>query len=382
MKKTKIFIPLIATLMAMSVATSCNQQGTGSTTDNPNGIDSAALPALKGDEDLNRAARFYGGISNEGIAMADSDSRAWNDYSREIKKLLDISSKTRHKVDSLVAADFSDFRDSIDMVFYPFSSADFLYPITIFPNADTFVLGGLEKTGSPFGSKIKTNYTHYQAYRKALSKFLRISYFVTKDMKEELDNEELVGVCPIISMLMASAGYEIISINNMAIDDSGQLIPGDGNGNVMEFKFFRTGSKHEQTLYYLSADLANSRTDENVKKFIETTLPGHKVATYLKAASYLMHMPGFSKIRDYITDFSQYIIEDDSGVPYKYLTDKFDVTLYGVYKRPLSVFTDSCIQHDLDQAYKANASQVRKLPFYIGYNTPSNWQCARRKPTK
>lgn len=383
MKQSRIFIAYLTVLMALSVATSCRQQGeTGASSADSTAVDTAALPELKGDENINRAARFYAGMSREGIDMPAADVKAWNDYSNEIKRLLNISSDTRHKVDSLVTADFSDFREKVDLVFYPFSGADFLYPITIFPNANTFILCGLEKTGSLFNTNVKTNFAHYQAYSKALSKFLRISYFVTIDMKEELDNQELDGVAPVLSMLMATADYEIISINYMNLDENGTLTPADGKSNVLQFKFFKSGSKIEKTLYYLSADLANSRTDPKVKKFFEVSLPNHTVGTYLKAASYLMHMPGFTNIRDFIVDNSQYVIEDDSGVPYKYLTQKFDVTLYGIYQRPLAVFSDSCIQADLDAAYKANAEKVKKLPFYIGYNKPSNWQCARRKTGK
>lgn len=376
MKQTKLVASIMAFFMALATVTSCTQTGENSTADSANPADT--LPELKGDDGLNRAARFYAGVSREGVDMLSADAQEWEKYSKDMKKLTNISFKTLGQVDSLAKADFSDFRDSVDLVFYPFSAADFLYPITLFPNADTYLLCGLEKTGTPFSTDIKTNYDQYEAYHKALSTFLRISFFVTKNMKNDMDNELIDGTCPIITMLMATAGYDIISIENLQIDDDGNLLPGDGKGTVMKYKFFRQGSKHEQTLYYVSADVANSRIDPRVKRYVEKSLPNHTVGTYLKAASYLMHMPGFSLFRDYIVDYSQYIVEDDSGVPYKYLTDKYDITLYGVYKRPLMVFSDSCIQPDLDKAYKAHAGEVKRLPFLIGYNSPSNWLCARR----
>ena len=314
--------------------------------------------------------------------MSEEDAQSWQKYSKEINRLLNLGSKSRSMLDSLVRNDFKDFRDKVDLVFYPFSGADFLFPTTIFPDADTYILCGLENPGSPISTDIKTNYAHYQSYRKALSTFLQISYFITKDMAKDLDNNELDGTCPVISMLMATDGYEIISIKNKKVADGGQLVDAEGMGNVMEYKFFRKGSKHEQTLYYVSADLEDKRKDENVYKFFANNFKNHTVASYLKAASYLMTQSNFSIICETIVNNSQYIVEDDSGVPYKYLTDKFDVTLYGMYKRPLPVFTSSCIQPELDQAYKDNADKVKPLPFRIGYNNPSNWQCARRKSGK
>lgn len=387
MKKSTFTAALMAVLMTTAAFTSCRQSSGNSAKTSSDSVARAAdsiskLPDLKGDDNINRATRFYAGIANDGISMSESDAQAWEKYSKGIKNLLMISDKTRTMVDSLATADFSDFRDKVDLVFYPFSGADFPYPITIFPDADTYILCGLEKPGSPISSEIKTNYAHYESYRKALVSFLRLSYFITKDMANDMDNEELDGVCPVITMLMATSGYDIISIENMSIDDNGKLIPGEGKGNVMQYKFFKQGSKHEQTLIYVSADVEDKRVNPNVMKFFDVALQGHTVSSYLKAASYLMTQNNFTKICQCIVNNSQFIVEDDSGVPYKYLTKDFDITLYGVYKRPLPVFSSACFQPDLDQAYKVNADKVRPLPFRIGYNSPSNWLCARRKSVK
>ena len=379
MKKTTLFVALLAVLLT-AIVSSCSQGGgTAASSSSASTSDSVALPDLKGNVVINRATRFYAGISKDGVNISAADAQAWEKYSQEIKGLLAVSERTRSMVDSLVRTDFSDFRDKVDVVFYPFSGADFLYPTTIFPDADTYIMLGLERTGTVFGENIKTNYAQYESYRKALSYFLQKSYFITKYMAEDFYAEDLDGVCPVMTMLMATAGYEIISIENKKFDENGKLTDGEGKGNVMQYKFFRTGSKHEQTLYYISGDVQDASFKPEVKKFIEAELKGHTVASYLKAASYLLHNNGFSAMRNYVLDNSQYIIQDDSGMPYRYLVDKFDVTLYGVYKHPLEVFGNSVFQHDMDKEYRDNASTIHSLPFRIGYNNPSNWQCARRK---
>ena len=386
MRQSKFATLVLAVMMIPTIFTSCNQGKESGTTGNQDSTstatDSASLPNLTGDENINRATRFYAGISKDGIELSDEDSKIWDKYSAEIKSLLDVSLNTRTKLDALANEDFSDFRDKVDLVFYPFSGADFLYPITLFPNADTYILSGLEKPGSPISADIKTSYAHYESYSKALSTFLRSSYFITKHMADDLNNSEIDGVCPVIAMLMATAGYEIISIQNMQFADDGKLTAGDTTSNVIQIKFFRSGSKHEQTLCYVSGNVSDGGFDNKFKKYIEANFPNHTVATYLKAASYLMHQDNYSTIRDLIVNQSMYLLEDDSGVPYRFLTDKFDITLYGIYKRPLKVFTDACIQPDLDQAYKDNAGKVKPLNFQIGYNKPSNLLCARRKAAK
>ena len=384
--KMRLFKSLVLTLTVLLASTSfysCRQgENSGSNTsanDTTAKADSATQPALKADEGINRATRFYAGISKEGINMSSADEQAWDKYSKEIKSLIEISNKTRSQVDSLAKADFSDFRDKVDVVFYPFSGADFLYPTTIFPDADTYILCGLEKLGSPFGENIKTTYAHYESYRKALSYFLRVSYFITKDMQNDFHNDELDGVCPVITMLMATAGYDIISIEKKDLDENGGLIPAKDKGQVMQYKFFRHGTNHEQTLYFYSGNVQNTALNPNYKKFIEKSLASHTVASYFKAASYILQSSGFSDIRDYALNYSKYIIQDDSGIPYRNLTDKFDITLYGAYKHPLQVFGNYAYQEDLNQAYQNKAASIHRLPFRIGYNNPSNWLCARRK---
>ena len=159
MKQSKLVVALLAVLFTSSVITSCRQGGAGTSAGNDSTkveVDSASLPELKGDASINKATKFYAGISKEGINMSATDAESWDKYSKEINRLLTISKTTRVLVDSLVKTDFADFRDKIDMVFYPFSGADFLYPITIFPNADTYVLCGLEKIGTPINTDINT----------------------------------------------------------------------------------------------------------------------------------------------------------------------------------------------------------------------------------
>lgn len=380
----KKFHPLLASLTIVTALVSCSGQSTSQNNDNDTvSVDTVKVEAvaeLKGDAAINKALRFYAGISSEGINMTKQDSTSWKTYSNTISQYIARSKNTTNMVEQIASNDFADFRDKVDYVFYPFSGADFMYPITLFPDADTYFMCGLEKTGTPIGSEINTKYSHYEAYRQALQTFFRASYFITREMQGDFHNKELDGVCPVMTMLMAVTGHEVISIKYKNLDNEGNFVDTDEKSDILEFKFFRTGTQHEQTIYYVSGNVENKAFDPNLQKYLDKTLPQHKVATYLKAASFLMHYGGFSMMRDYVLNNSLAVIEDDSGIPYHFFTD-YDVTLYGKYKRPTNEFPAMCYQPDLEKLYHDNAATIKPLQFRIGYNYPSNWLCARRKAT-
>jgi len=380
----KLIFALSCLVMFSLIETGCNKCTSGEKVETDStSVETAKveepLPELKGDDKINQATRFYAGISRDGIVMPDSDSKSWNQYNNNLKPLLARSDKITQGLDSIARTDFSDFRDKVDYVFYPFSGADFVYPTLLYPNADTYFLCGLEKTGTPISGNIKTNFAHYEAYRTALTNFFRHGYFITKEMKDDLHNEELDGVCPVISMLMAIRGYDIISIKYVNLNEAGDFAEATSSSNALEFKFFKPGTRHEQTLYYLSGDIQDRALDANLKAYLDKTLPKHTVGTYLKAASFLLHRDGFSGIRNYILDHSLAVIQDDTGVPYRFLKDKFDVTLYGKYSYPSDEFDAKSGQPDLEELYNKNAASIHRLPFVLGYKNSHNLICGRRK---
>ena len=92
------------------------------------------------------------------------------------------------------------------------------------------------------------------------------------------------------------------------------------------------------------------------------------VTTYLKGASYLMHESYFSEIRNYIFKKSSTIVQDDSGIAFRYFkTSEFnwEYSLYGNYVKPISLFSYA-YQTDLDSLWKVKGS--KSVGFGIGYN--------------
>ena len=87
--------------------------------------------------------------------------------------------------------------------------------------------------------------------------------------------------------------------------------------------------------------------------------------TYLKAASYLLYEDYFSIIRNGILDNSGAVVEDDSGVPFKYFKPSlWDVVPFGNYTGPIGLFHEH-YQPDLTEYYKKSSHEP--LPFGSGY---------------
>jgi len=85
-----------------------------------------------------------------------------------------------------------------------------------------------------------------------------------------------------------------------------------------------------------------------------------------------MHNDTFSDIRSFILNTSDAIVQDDSGIPWSYISRlSWDFTLYGDYHSPIREYADY-EQDDLKEAYQKADSRI--LNFRIGFNRQSNLQ--------
>jgi hypothetical protein len=145
--------------------------------------------------------------------------------------------------------------------------------------------------------------------------------------------------------------------------------------------FFRTQEGEVKELNYYSLDAVDPALAKN-KGFVAYLNSIEHVNTYLKGASYLLHKPYFSVIRNAILSKSSCVVQDDSGIALRYFqkdTAQWDFKLYGEYTRPVSLFKNA-FQKELDSLYKNQGASP--LGFGIGYNFKdknSNFMVAQRK---
>ena len=78
-----------------------------------------------------------------------------------------------------------------------------------------------------------------------------------------------------------------------------------------------------------------------------------------------MHVGGFSRVRDFVLNHSAIIVQDDSGIPLKYLSDgSWNLYPFGQYIPPIDVFKHH-VQPDMAQLF----TRAQRVNFGIGYRS-------------
>jgi hypothetical protein len=183
-------------------------------------------------------------------------------------------------------------------------------------------------------------------------------------MKVDLRQTQLSGTLPILYVFLARAGCTIDSVELVALDKNGAFVP-EGKGTTPGVRIMFTGpAGRQQTLYYFMTDLADWAVKVN-PNFIKFCDQQGKGVSLLKAASYLMHSDNFSQVRDFLLTHSKVILQDDSGIPYRYFAkDKWDIRFYGRYIGPIPRF----LKHGQLDLNKDNVhASPTMLPFSFGY---------------
>lgn len=251
---------------------------------------------------------------------------------------------------------------------YLFSGPDFIHAFHMFPTADTFVMCGLEPVGEiPDLSDLSTA-TQGRALaevRNALGEIINFSFFRTKDMKEDLRYATFHGTTPIMMIFLHRSGQYIKDLEFLSLKKDGTLnsqgLNSQGADGVrIDFGPLRVDQT--KTIYYFSSDLSNGGFGKTGFETWLESLP--KGNAYLKAASFLMHSNWFSEVREHLLAHSFQIVQDDSGIPFRFFPAKsWDALLYGTYTGPIDLFAEY-YQADLQTAYR---KKVNPLPFGTGY---------------
>jgi hypothetical protein len=389
MRIQKIFFYTAATLILAFDLTACSQ--------NPSEKkDSSAVAgqsqAVKRSNYYTNAAKFIAGMMPDTSAPFNQlvKNPQWNNYSKSFDTTwARVEQKSLVKIRQWRDSDLAKINKETETLFYPFSGPDFLYAITFFPDAEKYILFGLEKTGSaPDMKKLNSqNVNNYLAsVNNSLEDILKLSFFKTIEMSKELNNQEVDGVLPVIMLFMARTGNTIKSIKNADIGNDGKVSVAD---TFMAYKgpsrfnkgveiTFSPGGKDSvnKKLYYFPEDFTDAPLSQNpgCKKYLQNI--DSNVTTLLKSASYLLHNQIFSFIRNIILNKSRYILQDDSGIAFRFFEkSKWDFQLYGIYDKPIDVFS-YCYQKDLNEAYLKGA---KSFNFKYGYGKGRNMLLAHKK---
>jgi hypothetical protein len=327
---------------------------------------------------LNDSARFLAGMPAVGGRDAFSDLRATADWQQHHQKMESVwaSFLAQHgnSVNAWAAGEIPDLR-SANAVFYPFSGPDFLFAHVFFPKADTYVLCGLEpcepiptwNTLTPEDVSRGLN-----GLETSLSSILHYSYFITKDMRQDLQATRFRGVLPVFMVFLARTGNVVDSVDAVRLDGNGNAVVFAAGQSTVPGLLIRVhGPQGAKRIFYFSQDLSDGGLSAN-GPFLRFASSFGRPAVLLKSASYLMHEGYFSRIRNQVLTHSCGIVQDPSGVPLRYLRQNgMRLTFYGRYSHALDIFKQY-EQPDLAAAYADPANKVKPLPFGMGYLTGAN----------
>ena len=296
-------------------------------------------PAAAGPNDI---ARFLAGMpvpANSPLAPL-TRNQAWQAHSAffegEFTKLYQRQLQKLHAWETTYLPEVT---QPVPVAFYMFSGPDFLYVDQFFPNASVYVLCGKESMGPPPDPLRIPNLSGALGnLENAMKSSLSTTYFITKDMKVDLHQQNLNGVLPILYAFIVRADKSITNVTFGALNSNGAFEQKGGSIPGARIRYTDNQSGNSQTLYYFATDISDGaiKSTPGFLKFCERLGTG---SSFLKSSSYLMFENGFGTIRNFILAHSNRIVQDDSGIPVAYFDpNKWNLRFFGVYLGPIDLF--------------------------------------------
>ena len=383
MKKVVIFLAIVGFFDSCSR----KQETAGQT-----GIDSLAvqdsiakvdsikrvMAVPKGEARLDFTARYIAGLPQtdpNSFSEAEKDP-FWKKFTASMDSGWSRMDKQRlSKIRRWEASTFSKSINDTLNVFYPFSGPDFLHVYYLYPKAKVYLLVALEPIVEvqPLDSLPAASRKEFlDSLEHSLRDIFNKSYFITNHMQKDL--KQIKGVLPPMYFFIERSGFELLDQKFITVDKDGkekevkakQLNWQRNPGVKLTLRHRET---HEiKTVYYFSISISNGGLKDRpeFEKFVMAQGP---VNTFVKSASYLMHITAFTMIRDMILSHAESLFQDDTGIPFRDFKKRLDLTwqFYGEYTKPVKDFGDEKFQPDLDSAYKASKNN-QGLPFNLGYH--------------
>jgi len=337
-------------------------------------------------DDVDQVARALAGLSTDKVAneageqqrvdaFAKVATAKWARYAKSIGAPMTTWAKTELA------------QTAGETIFYPFAGPDLPTAVQLYPDAGRYVLVALQTGGRvpKLASMGPTDLDHYlDLFERGWVDFARRGFFRTDDLKADTGKGKgLEGITPVLMAFAAAEGFTVKAVEPIRIKADGSDVehhPGPvdeiATWDSVRLTLERAGKK--VLVDYLWLDLS----DDYLKKHGEAktwlgAMAAHKVFT--KAASHLMQKPFFSIVRDALLASAPVIVQDETGLDYRDLGKRFDVTLYGRFERAHKLWTEG-VQRELATAYKER-KDIKPLKFKFGYekNAGSCIQVAVRK---
>lgn len=337
----------------------------------------------------NEFARYVAGygVSKQSQFYASTQEAYWQKFASKQDSAWKATERKRFSImKSWAQTELKDANAATTNVLYPLSGPDFLNANIFFPNAQQYVLFALEPVGNlpDFSNQKDEQKQQYLAsVEKSISDIFEKSYFITRKMLTDLQQNNVNGTLPIICLFLARTDNTITNVERAWIDSTGTLNTAPFNkpdskkhSYAVKVSFFPNGHPDQKkSVVYIKADLENRAFNKNtaLQKFLNSNFTD--AITYLKSASYVLHYKDFSAFRNIVLDRTKFLLQDDTGIAYRFLKPSaWDIQLYGRYAKPVADFNSAGVdQPDLQKAY-TDSTHVQALPFSLGYHWGTKYQ--------
>ena len=275
---------------------------------------------------------------------------------------------------------------------YPFGGGDLMAALQIFPEATEVTTISLELAGDPRRWKTLTEPRALKRSLKVISDESQSTLMNNDSVSEEMSDAqrgELPGQLSMHLMGLALAGQEPVSVRFFRLEADGSLhylsaeeidaldgkkakklndewkspdfSPAFAN---VEVQFVPKGQSDapRRVHRHLAANLANKKLPPGLLAHLAAK---GRVTTMTKAASYLLWDGGFSKLRNWMTANTAFMVADSTGIAPSEWKDKgCSVEAFGKFEKPFLVEAQSDPHVDEVKALFADA---KKVPMRFGY---------------
>ena len=351
-----------------------------------------AVPRIDSSHD--ELAALISGLPTTSAALKKwQETPSWKDFARSVNEHWSaFDTQILGPMKKWVSEDLHDADQATQSLLYPFGGPDFATAAALFPSATKIVLMGLEPVGNlPDFDKAAAGWADgfFKDADTILSDFLKRGYFVTKHMNEVYSGGKVDGALPVICFFLKRTGYSIVAVDRVTLDAKGhwqetpykpiKRSPKWPYG--VRIDYVKASDPVLRSVFYFTCDISNTQFIKDGPLYAR--FDGlEAMSTFIKSGSYLLHYSEFTNLRSLILGRSLVVLQDDSGIPYRYFKDKtWTIQLYGAYTTPVEDFSPRLEQKDLRAAYEDPEGNIKKLPFHFGYHWVSkidNLLLARR----
>ncbi|MEM1180118.1 MAG: hypothetical protein AAGM22_17380 [Acidobacteriota bacterium] len=319
----------------------------------------------------------------------ESPSPVWLEHAQVMEATWRTIDERMGKMRTWAGQELGDMPEPQAPLFYPFGGPDLISALQLFPEANSYLLVGLEAPGQlplPEDFKASALAEDIARLRRPFETFAEAGYFIRSEIDKDLSGGQFDGILPILLICLVRAEQTPLALDYVHIDPETMKIsplpPDTEEAAVVRIKFaarpeaesllqaIEAGDPlpeiQQRAVYYFAQDLSDRGllSEEPFRRLVE-----HQPATnvYIKSGEYLAHTDDFSTLRKMVLKNAQTLLQDDSGLPIRFLrSDRWTMRLYGSYTGVLAAYSQ-WHQEDLEAAFRK--PDVRPLDFTAGYNS-------------